>query len=1044
MNSSLNSLYAKQRQKQQAEELQQQQQKQQQQQQQRDSEIKGSLQPLQHQLQQELQKQQLRSRMQVKQQQQQQQQQQQSQQQLTAADGLPAAAGSTMPAAAAAASAAAQAHRFRDASSQAAATDAAAAAADGSEAESRLKALQRRRGSRRAVAAAAAAAAAAAVAARAEAQGSSAPLQWRAAAAGDTAAAAAAAAVSPSRMPEFTLTSIAGISAGLREDIERHILLPFFTNHLLEGQKQQQQQQDEEEDERELGRQDKRVQPSLSDADSLTTTTTTASSTKSSSTNSSSSRTRNSSSNGSSSSLVCSRAVLLWGPPGVGKSHVAAAIVGTLNERHEQQQQLLRGNSNTDDEDEEEKSSSSSSRLRFYALSVACCAGPGGEELLEQTFIACRDAAPSVLVLDRLDAIGSSSNNNNKAGDSSSTAATGSLADALCRGIDSLRGTQVFVIGLAASPSAVSAALRRSGRFDRELQLPPPTAEEREGILKAVASSLSVPVAIDLARVAAETAGAVAADLQALLHAALIEAIRRNQQQQQQQGRPTRESGALLPGSAAAAAGGGSWLEGVCVTDEDAATARRCLRLTLEKEEGHLARASLLVDWRDVGGLKAAKRQIEERILFPVLFPQLYAQVGLRRPSGILLFGPPGCGKTLLARALAKTCSANFISCVTDWVGLLLRMHRLHAGPELLSKFVGESEAALRRLFQKAAAFEPSVVFFDEVDAFCGSRAGALNETQQAENEEEYAHFKRMRTRLNVQLQQQQQQQQQEEGEREGEAAAPEKGVPRKRCGPPAARPRGSSSSGSSSNKVEERLIAQMLTELDGIAGRGRVFVVAATNRPDIIDAALVRPGRLEVQVYVQLPDLTDRQQILRCGLRSMFRDVVRQQQQQQQQQPLSRQEQEELVEEQLERFDFEQLAQEADGFSGADIDAALRAAAASLLQQQREGFVEALKARVRQHLQLQIASSSSSSFAARSALQELNSLSAFELYALSSRLGGALRDAAAAAAGGPATAAAFALRLSQQHVLQALRRTRPSVSPSQVAFYEAYAGRLS
>ena len=230
-------------------------------------------------------------------------------------------------------------------------------------------------------------------------------------------------------------------------------------------------------------------------------------------------------------------------------------------------------------------------------------------------------------------------------------------------------------------------------------------------------------------------------------------------------------------------------------------------------------------------------------------------------------------------------------------------------GPELLSKFVGESEAALRRLFHKATAFEPSVLFFDEIDALCGSRGGGINH-QQAENEQEYSYWRRM--------QQQEQQQQlllQEQQHESDKATGEEQEISKKRKRrTPVSLPRSSSSSNnSSSNKVEERLIAQMLTELDGISSRGRVFVVGATNRPDAIDAALVRPGRLEVQVYVHLPDLTERQQIIKCGLRSMLKDVVQQQQQQQQ---LSQQQQQEVVEERLQQFDFLRLAQEADGFA--------------------------------------------------------------------------------------------------------------------------------
>ncbi|OEH78361.1 AAA family protein [Cyclospora cayetanensis] len=666
---------------------------------------------------------------------------------------------------------------------------------------------------------------------------------------------AATVAIASSKIPTVRLEKLRGVPSTLREGIEKHVILPFLANHLLEGYQppeppQQQPRPTEEADGLNKGHYDEGRNLDTPD-ESLSGHKSKGPSTKSS----------DKSGNG----LVCSRGVLLCGPPGVGKSHVAAAIVGTLADRLQQQQQqratqaegqrTLTDSCTSDNSVEEEEGSSSRGDqggpvpLRYYSLSVAACTSPG-------------------------------------------------------------------VIGMASNPAAVCLALRRSGRFDRELQLPPPNVDERLEILQAIAASLPVKVRVGFERIAEETAGAVAADLHALLHSALLAALYRKQRQDAD----CMDSSAMMDAADAKVPA----LSDVCLVEEDLCVALRELRLTLEKETGHLAKGALTTEWKDVGGLYKAKRQIEDKIIFPVLFPQLYKQVGLRRPSGVLLYGPPGCGKTLLARALAKTCNAHFISV---------------KGPELLSKFVGESEASLRRLFRKAAAFEPTVIFFDEIDALCGSRGGALNQ-QHAENEAEYSHWRR--------VQQEAQAEERGEGSEKGEKEETGEGdraelterpktegqlKKRRRVG---FQPLRYGNSQNSSNKVEERLIAQMLTELDGLTARGQVFVVAATNRPDAIDAALVRPGRLEVQVYVHLPDLKDRQQIFKSGLR----------------------------------------------FSGADIDAALRSAAAALLENQREGFIEALKIQVKQHFQKQL-DSGSSTFAAKAALEEVDALSAYELYAL-------------------------------------------------------------
>ena len=195
------------------------------------------------------------------------------------------------------------------------------------------------------------------------------------------------------------------------------------------------------------------------------------------------------------------------------------------------------------------------------------------------------------------------------------------------------------------------------------------------------------------------------------------------------------------------------------------------------------------MSWADVGALSELRSELEYAITRPIADPGAYAALGLSAPTGVLLYGPPGCGKTLLARAVAAEARANFISV---------------KGPELLSKYVGESEAAVRRMFARAASAAPCVLFFDELDALAPRR-----------------------------------------GRGGGEGS-------------------GGGGGGDSGGAAAERVVNQLLTEMDGLASRGAVFLIGATNRPDIIDPALLRPGRLDKALYVPLPDSKGREDIMR------------------------------------------------------------------------------------------------------------------------------------------------------------------------------------
>ncbi|HRR54715.1 MAG TPA: AAA family ATPase, partial [Candidatus Methanomethylicus sp.] len=228
------------------------------------------------------------------------------------------------------------------------------------------------------------------------------------------------------------------------------------------------------------------------------------------------------------------------------------------------------------------------------------------------------------------------------------------------------------------------------------------------------------------------------------------------------------------------------------------------------------------VHWDDIGGLDAVKRQLKEMVEWPMKQPELFEQMGIAPPRGILLYGPPGTGKTLLAKAVATESSANFISV---------------KGPEVLSKWVGESEKAVREIFKKARQTAPCIIFFDEIDSI-----------------------------------------------------APQRG------------------NGSSDSGVTERMVNQLLSEMDGMVSLKNVVVIAATNRPDIVDAALLRPGRFDRNVYIPLPDKAAREEIFKVHSGKM---------------PLAKD------------IDFSLLAEKTEGYTGADIEAVCREAALVALREE-------------------------------------------------------------------------------------------------------------
>lgn len=462
------------------------------------------------------------------------------------------------------------------------------------------------------------------------------------------------------------------------------------------------------------------------------------------------------------------RGVLLYGPPGSGKTLIARAVANETN---------------------------------AHFLSIA---GPEiihkfygeSEAHLRQIFEEAEKRAPSIIFLDEIDAI--APKREETSGDKQVEKRVVAQLLALMDGLKS-RG-RVIVIGATNIPNTLDPALRRPGRFDRELSIAIPDQPGRLEILDIHTRGMPLADDVDLNWLSAVTHGFVGADMEALCREAAMTALRR-----------------ILPSidlSAAQIPYG--VLESLQVTMAD-------FRSALTEVEPSAIREVFTevpdVGWDDVGGLEEIKQALREAVEWPILYPDLYAYAGTTPPKGILLSGPPGTGKTLLAKAVAKQSGANFISV---------------KGPALLSKWVGESEKGVREIFHKARMAHPCIVFFDEIDSMAPAR-------------------------------------------------------------------------GSGSSDVTERVLSQMLTEMDGIEALQGVMVLAATNRPDMLDPALLRTGRFDIKFELPLPDRASREAIFAVHMRRK---------------PISPD------------VDMRELATLAEGKSGAEIEGVCRRAAVGAIRE--------------------------------------------------------------------------------------------------------------
>ena len=455
------------------------------------------------------------------------------------------------------------------------------------------------------------------------------------------------------------------------------------------------------------------------------------------------------------------KGVLLHGPPGTGKTLMAKAVANEIDAYFT-------------------NISGPEIMSKYYGES---------EEQLREVFEEAEENAPAVVFIDEIDSIAP------ERGETSGDVERRVVAQllSLMDGLDE-RG-EVIVIGATNRVDALDPALRRGGRFDREIEVGVPDKGGRMEILQVHTRGMPLSEAVDLEEYAENTHGFVGADIEQLAKEAAMGALRRI--------RPELDlEEDEIPAET---------LEKLEVTEDDFKQALRGVEPSALRE---VFVEVPDVTWESVGGLEGTKERLRETIQWPLEYPEVFEQMDMQAAKGVLLYGPPGTGKTLLAKAIANEAQSNFISI---------------KGPELLNKYVGESEKGVREVFEKARSNAPTVVFFDEIDSIAGER-----------------------------------------GRHAGDSG------------------------------VGERVVSQLLTELDGLEELEDVVVIATTNRPDLIDAALVRPGRLDRHVHVPVPDEEARRKIFEVHTRGK---------------PLA------------EGVDLDDLAARTDGYVGADIEAVCREA---------------------------------------------------------------------------------------------------------------------
>ncbi|MHC1604450.1 MAG: CDC48 family AAA ATPase, partial [Candidatus Methanofastidiosia archaeon] len=479
------------------------------------------------------------------------------------------------------------------------------------------------------------------------------------------------------------------------------------------------------------------------------------------------------------------KGVLLHGPPGTGKTLLAKAVANEAGANF----LVING---------------PEVMSKWYGQS---------EENLRKVFEEAEKDAPSIIFIDEIDSLAPKR-------EETKGEVERRVVSQLLTLMDGLKGRgKVIVIAATNRPNAIDPALRRPGRFDRELVIGVPNKDGRKEVLEIHTRNMPLTKDVNLDELAERTHGFVGADLEALAKEAAMHVLRRVMPEIS-----NIDESEEIPEEI---------LKKLKVVKEDFDYALKMVQPSAMRE---VLIEIPNVKWSDVGGLKEVKERLKETVEWPLKYPDSFKRLGINPPKGILLYGPPGTGKTLLARAVASESNANFISI---------------KGPELLSKWVGESEKHIREVFKRAKQVSPSIIFFDEIDSLANVRGSQ------------------------------------------------------------------------SDNEVANRVVSQMLGEISGLEELHDVVVIAATNRPDIIDPALLRPGRFDRQILVPEPDDKSREKIFEIHTSKMP----------------------------LKGVNLKKLAKMTEGYSGADIEAVCREAALNAMRKNKNAthvtmrhFEEAIK----------------------------------------------------------------------------------------------------
>ena len=441
------------------------------------------------------------------------------------------------------------------------------------------------------------------------------------------------------------------------------------------------------------------------------------------------------------------------------------------------------------------------------------------ESNLRKAFEEAEKNSPAIIFIDELDAIAPKREKTHGEVERRIVSQLLTLMDGL------KQRSHVIVMAATNRPNSIDPALRRFGRFDREVDIGIPDAVGRLEILRIHTKNMRLADDLNLEAVAAETHGHVGSDLAAICSEAALQQIRGKMDLIDLE---DENIDAEI-------------LNSLAVTMED-------FRFAMGKSTPSAIRETVVetpnVTWEDIGGLDTVKKELQELVQYPVEHPEKFLKFGMQPSRGVLFYGPPGCGKTLLAKAIANECQSNFISI---------------KGPELLTMWFGESEANVRDIFDKARSAAPCVLFFDELDSIAKSRGGG---------------------------------------------------------------------GGGDAGGASDRVINQILTEMDGMGSKKNVFIIGATNRPDIIDSAILRPGRLDQLIYIPLPDDGSRTSILKANLRKT---------------PVSK------------KVDIKFLAKITKGFSGADLTEICQRACKLAIRENIEAEIKKTKERERKGLSMDI-----------------------------------------------------------------------------------------